>query len=151
MTTHPTPADLAAIHQTLALFAHVFDNRDTDGLRLVFTDDVTVDIGRGPTPARSFHGIAAFAEYVAGKAAAVPDHHTLNTAVAVDDLGRVQTRSRYIGVNPEGALTSGEFLDIFERTPDGWRIAYRRSIARTPRAPGEPAYTVEFPLRKELG
>ncbi|MCF2527156.1 nuclear transport factor 2 family protein [Yinghuangia soli] len=148
--THPlTPADLAEIHRTLALFAHVFDNRDIDGLRLVFTDDVTVDIGHSAN--RSFHGIAEFAEYTRGKSDATPDHHTLNTAVVVDEHGRVQARSRYIGINPEGRLTSGEFLDILERTPDGWRIRYRRSLARVPRPEGTAAATSAFPLSKEFG
>ncbi|MEU8137577.1 nuclear transport factor 2 family protein [Streptodolium elevatio] len=148
MTTHPTPADLAAIHQTLALFAHVFDNRDVDGLGLVFTDDVVVESGPGPN--RTYRGIAEFAAYARGLSDAAPDHHTLNTAVAVDGQGRVQTRSRYIGVKPDGRLTSGEFLDIFERTPEGWRIRYRRSIQRTPRPEGQVAFTVDFPLTKEL-
>ncbi len=133
MAKELSAADLAEIHQTLALFAHVFDNNDTDGLGLVFTDDVTVDIGLGPS--RSYRGIGEFAEYVQVKTSMAPDHHTVNTAVLVDDDGTVRTRSRYIGINPEGRLTSGEFLDVFRRTEAGWRISYRRTIARSPRPP----------------
>jgi ketosteroid isomerase-like protein len=134
MTTGLSGRDLAEIHQTLALFAHVFDNDDVEGLALVFTDDVTVEFGVGP--GRSYQGIGAFGEYVQTKSPAAPDHHTLNTAILVDDDGTVRARSRYIGVAPDGGITSGEFLDVFRRTSAGWRISHRRSVPRSPRDAG---------------
>ncbi|WP_406280487.1 nuclear transport factor 2 family protein [Embleya sp. NBC_00896] len=148
MTKVLSPADLAEIHRTLALFAHVFDNGDVAGLGLVFTEDVVVEIGVGP--ARAFNGIAEFAEYTRSKSAATPDHHTLNTAIQVDDYGQVQARSRYIGINPAGRLTAGEFLDILRDTPDGWRIAYRLSLPRAPRQAGAGVVKAEFPLPVRL-
>ncbi|MYW04370.1 nuclear transport factor 2 family protein [Streptomyces sp. SID3343] len=148
MTKELSPVDLAEIHRTLALFAHVFDNGDEDGLGLVFTDDVRVEIGAGP--GRVFEGVEEFAEYVRGKSAATPDHHTLNTVVVVDEHGQVQTRSRYIGINPAGRLTSGEFLDILRHTEAGWRIAYRRSLPRAPRNAGAGVPRIDFPLAVRL-
>ncbi|MFE2868644.1 nuclear transport factor 2 family protein [Embleya sp. NPDC059259] len=148
MTKVLSPLDLAEIHRTLALFAHVFDNGDVAGLDLVFTEDVVVEIGVGP--ARAFRGIAEFAEYTRGKSAATPDHHTLNTTVEVDEYGQVQARSRYLGINPAGRLTGGEFLDILRETPAGWRIAYRLSLPRAPRQPEAGLTKVEFPLPVRL-
>ncbi|OPC80291.1 hypothetical protein B4N89_04430 [Embleya scabrispora] len=148
MTKVLTPVDLAEIHRTLALFAHVFDNGDVDGLGLVFTEDVVVEIGLGPK--RAFHGIAEFAEYTRSKSAATPDHHTVNTTVEVDEHGQVQTRSRYIGINPAGRITGGEFLDILRKTPAGWRIAYRLSLPRAPREAGAGVARVGFPLAVRL-
>jgi hypothetical protein len=134
MAKQLSESDLAEIHQTLALFAHVFDNDDIDALGLVFTEDITFDIGIGPS--RSYQGIGELAEWIQAKSAATPDHHTVNTAVFVDDEGTVRARSRYIGVNPEGRITSGELLDVLQRTAAGWRISYRRNIPRTPRPAG---------------
>ncbi|MBL7551488.1 nuclear transport factor 2 family protein [Frankia sp. AgB1.9] len=126
--------DVLAIQEILALFSYVFDDNDVDGLGLVFTPDATVEHGIGPH--RSYHGLAELADYVLSKSAAAPDHFTVNTALSARDDGTVLARSRYIGINRDSRLTSGEFLDIFVRTAQGWRISYRRGIPRTPRAEG---------------
>ncbi|WP_261556410.1 nuclear transport factor 2 family protein [Frankia tisae] len=126
--------DALAIQEILALFAHVFDNNDVAGLGLVFTSDVRVDIGLGPS--RTYRGLAEFADYVRSRSAAEPDHHTVNTSLLPQEDGSVRARSRYLGVNLEGRLTSGEFLDVLVCTPRGWRISYRRSVPRTPRPAG---------------
>ena len=70
------------------------------------------------------------------KSAAAPDHFTVNTALSTRDDGSVLARSRYIGINRDSRLTSGEFLDVLVRTAQGWRISYRRSGPRTPRPAG---------------
>jgi len=130
-----SPPDALAIHEILALFAHVFDNNEVEDLGLVFTADVQVDVGAGPS--QIYQGLTEFADFVRNvKTAAAPDHHTVNTSLTPQDDGSVHARSRYIGINPEGRLTSGEWLDVLVRTPQGWRISYRRSLPRTPRPAG---------------
>ncbi len=125
-----SPADLAEIHQTLALFGHVFDSGDVAALDRVFSDDVVVEgtIGRGYT----ISGIDACREFTRNRNPDTPDHNLLNTVVFVDDDDVVRVRSRYIAPLIGGGVHSGDHLDILTRTPAGWRISYLLSVHRIP-------------------
>ncbi|MCK9931551.1 nuclear transport factor 2 family protein [Frankia sp. Mgl5] len=136
MTARPSPADLAEITQTLALFAHVVDNRQTDDLGLVFTEDASVSFERSGTLLRGFDEIAAFLLRLPPDAA---DHQTVNTAVLIDEDGTARALSRYISVGADGAVTNGDYEDVLVRADDGWRIRSRRIVARYPRVAADPA------------
>ncbi|GAB2825432.1 hypothetical protein GCM10022221_24400 [Actinocorallia aurea] len=133
MTAPLRYADRLEILQVLALFAHVFDNAETEGLGLVFTKDAVVEMRRS---GREVAGLDAIAEFTQALAGGAPDHHTLDTVLIAETPGRVRARSRYLAVLPDGSVHNGEFLDILLLTDQGWRIARRVSVPRYPL--GEP-------------
>jgi hypothetical protein len=128
--------DLARIRQTLAAFAHVFDNHEVDQLHLVFAPDAVIELTRGAGSVK--RGLAE----IAGFAASLPphglDHHTLDTVVFVGDDGVVRARSRYLAVLADQSVHNGDYLDELVRTEDGWRIARRISVPRIPRGEQVP-------------
>ncbi|MCM3884779.1 nuclear transport factor 2 family protein [Frankia sp. R82] len=127
--------DLAEIGQTLALFAHVCDNRHDDALGLVFTEDIRFEFARS---GRVLDGLATLREFLLGLGPDAPDHQTVNTVVLVDPDGTVRALSRYIATLADGSATNGEYEDVLVRAAQGgWRIRARRSIHRYPRAPQE--------------
>lgn len=122
--------DVADIRATLALFAHVFDNKEVAELGRVFTPDAVIELTRGP--GRVISGLPAIGEFAVGLGSGSPDHHTLDTHVFVDAEGAVRARSRYLAVLPDGSVHNGDYLDVLARTPDGWRIQRRVSVPRYP-------------------
>lgn len=136
MAARPAAADLAEIGQTLALFAHVVDNRQADALELVFTKDGSVELGRSGTLLRGLDEVRAFLLKLPPDAA---DHQTVNTVVLVDEDGTVRALSRYISVGADGSVTNGDYEDVLVRAGDGWRIRSRRTVPRYPRAATDPA------------
>jgi hypothetical protein len=129
-----TPGDLADIRQTLALFAHVCDNRQEDALGLVFTEDVVFTFARSGRVLTGLGEVLAFLRHLPPEAA---DHHTTDTVIMVGADGTVRALSRYLAVLPDGSVTNGEYEDVLVLVGDGWRIRSRRSIHRHPRADGE--------------
>ncbi|HEV2634431.1 MAG TPA: nuclear transport factor 2 family protein [Actinocrinis sp.] len=130
MSDRPDPADLAEIHQVLALFPHVFDTKDEHGLGLVFSADAEIELTRGAgSVKRGLAEIRAFAQAIADDSL---DHHTLNTVVFVDDAGVVRARSRYLAILADQSVHNGDYYDTLVHTPDGWRIRQRISVPRFP-------------------
>ncbi|MGW1995068.1 nuclear transport factor 2 family protein [Embleya sp. NPDC001921] len=125
-----TAEDVAGIHDTLARFAHVFDNDDIAGLDRVFTDDAVIEntIGNGYT----IDGLASARQFTGRRGSDTPDHQTLDTVLLVDAGGTARARSRYIATLIDGEVHGGDYYDILERTPRGWRIKYRVSVPRHP-------------------
>ena len=134
MTAELTPRDREEIRQLLALFAHVFDNGERDALDQVFSKDGTIELVRAES--RFFHGLDAIREFNRSLGAQSPDHHTLDTVLTVDADGTVRGRSRYLAILADGSVHNGDYLDVLERTGQGWRIKLRRSVPRYPAAAG---------------
>ncbi|MET8161908.1 nuclear transport factor 2 family protein [Sphaerisporangium sp. NPDC005289] len=123
--------DVSDIRGTLALFSHVFDNQEVGELHRVFTEDAAIEMTRGA--GRVVQGLPAIAEFSLVLGPDGPDHQTLDSHVFVDEAGAVRARSRYLAILQDGSVHNGEYLDLLERTPDGWRISRRVSIPRFPR------------------
>ncbi|MFC6084173.1 nuclear transport factor 2 family protein [Sphaerisporangium aureirubrum] len=123
--------DVSDIRATLALFSHVFDNREVGDLHRVFTDDAVIEMTRGA--GRIVDGLPAIAEFSLALGPEGPDHQTLDSHVFVDDAGAVRARSRYLAILQDGSVHNGDYLDVLERSPAGWRISRRVSIPRYPR------------------
>ncbi|WP_406280485.1 nuclear transport factor 2 family protein [Embleya sp. NBC_00896] len=132
MTAAPslTAEDVAGIHDTLALFAHVFDNDGVADLDRVFTDDAVIEntIGNGYT----IEGLDSARQFTGRRSPDTPDHQTLDTILLVGADGIVRARSRYIATLIDGEVHGGDYFDILESTPRGWRIRYRISVPRHP-------------------
>ncbi|SBW27912.1 nuclear transport factor 2 family protein [Protofrankia symbiont of Coriaria ruscifolia] len=133
MTRKLSAADIAEIHQTIALIAHVYDNRELDALNLVFTDDVELELGYG----EGVHllGIESVRELFSQRQPDGADHQTVNTLILTDPDGTVRTHSRYIALRSDGTTTNGDYLSIVVPTEQGWRIRYFRSVLRYPLEP----------------
>jgi hypothetical protein len=115
--------DYFEIQQVCARFAFVVDERAWERLAEIFTDEAELDrAAYGLPPLR---GHAAIAESLERLPRIV--HLGANLEVTSAEEDRVETRSRFIGVGPSGTMT-GEYRDVWRKTPDGWRIACRAAL-----------------------
>ncbi|MER5646392.1 nuclear transport factor 2 family protein [Streptosporangium sp. NPDC002524] len=126
--------DVSGIRGTLALFSHVFDNAEVADLGRVFTGDAVIELRRGA--GRVVRGLPAIGEFALSLRPHGPDHQTLDSHIFVDGEGVVRARSRYLAVLPDGSVHNGDYLDVLQRTPEGWRIELRVSVPRYPLAEG---------------
>jgi 3-phenylpropionate/cinnamic acid dioxygenase small subunit len=122
-------SDRIAINDLIALHGHLMDAGDFDGLGELFTNDVSYDLedyGLG-----YLQGIDA----IIGAAVALGDdnplgHHVTNIVIVSDDGDVVRVRSKGIGVQSDGSTGSVVYEDTVVREPEGWRIGYRKVVAR---------------------
>lgn len=129
----PALAELAAeraIRDGLARFARVLDGKQWDALRDVFADDLTFDYGLGEQA-----GISALTANmrrfldVCG-----PSQHLIGSVTVTVDPGALSATSRaYVQARHQRAGdaggpvfdSNGEYIDRWQRRPEGWRIVRR--------------------------
>lgn len=124
--------DHVAINELIALHGHLCDSGELDRLDEVFTADVAYDVtdyGFGV-----LRGLTA----IQGAALALGDgnpvgHHATNVILTERAPGRVQARSKGIGITADGQCGSVTYDDAVVRTEQGWRISER--IVRERRVP----------------
>jgi 3-phenylpropionate/cinnamic acid dioxygenase small subunit len=120
--------DQRAIEDGLVAYAHALDERDYARLSALFTSDARVKYGEVDW----LVGVPATARYVA--AALDPlemsQHRLSSIAVTID--GDRATSKAYLCAEHvragERYTVGGHYLDAWERTPAGWRIAERRLV-----------------------
>jgi 3-phenylpropionate/cinnamic acid dioxygenase small subunit len=131
-------ADTMAIHQLLALYGHLIDEREWSRLSEVFTDDLVFDardFGLGVT-----HTLDELRDAWTGPEASHPlAHHATNIVVDQDADGTVRVLSKVVGVGNKGRVGSGTYRDVVVRTPDGWRLSSRTVTLRSPDRIPEPS------------
>jgi 3-phenylpropionate/cinnamic acid dioxygenase small subunit len=124
-------ADTLAIHQLLAIYGHLIDERQWSRLGEVFTPDAVfdaTDFGLGVT-----HSLDELRDAWTGPNAAHPlAHHATNIVITEDADGVVRVLSKVIGVGNKGRVGSGTYRDVVVNTPDGWRLASRTVTLRHP-------------------
>lgn len=138
-------ADLAAeraIREGLARFARVLDGKQWDALTDIFAADLTFDYGLGEQA-----GLAALTVNmrrfldVCG-----PSQHLIGSMTITVDPGALTATSRaYVQArhqradDPNGPVfdSNGEYLDSWQRRPEGWRITRREAKWHT--HTGDPA------------
>lgn len=114
----------------LGRFARILDGREWDAVSDVFANDVTFDYGDGRGEQS---GIAAmtttFSRFLD---ACGPSQHLLGSIqVTVDGdkgLSRAYVQARHQGKGDKAHLyldSNGEYIDGWERRPEGWRIVRR--------------------------
>lgn len=132
----PPPLELGdrlAIHELLALYGHLVDERRWDELQRVFVPDVVYDARDFGMPVtRSLDGLVAEWTSEAGMARHPLAHHATNIVVEVDDDGTVRVLSKGIGVGAGGRVGSVTYRDVAVRTAAGWRLASRTVVLRRP-------------------
>ncbi|GAA5188396.1 hypothetical protein GCM10023322_39000 [Rugosimonospora acidiphila] len=124
-----TAEDRTAIVDLINRHGHLVDAGEHDRMHELFTDDVTydmTDLGGG-----TLTGLAALREAALALGGANPvGHHVTNIVLGEPDGDEVRVRSKGIGINADGTCGSVTYEDTVRRGDRGWRIAYRRILAR---------------------
>jgi len=122
-------SDTLAIHELLALYGHVIDERAWERVGELFTATAVYDMtefGLGVV-----HGAAAVRELWSRPDASHPiAHHATNIVISEHADGTVRVLSKGLGVGPNGRVGSVVYRDVVERTPAGWRFASRQGRLR---------------------
>jgi len=127
MTEDLSAHDLLQIHQLLAYYGHVLDDRDWARLDELFTPDATIDYTRAGA-AEVHSGLEAIRAFFAG-ANHPSAHHVLNIVVRRSD-GEVQVRSKFFvpytrETHVPKRWFGGTYDDVVVPTDAGWRFAHR--------------------------
>jgi len=143
--------DEREITRGLSLFARILDRKEWDRLGEVFAEDVTFDYGATGEAA----GMRALRENMTRFLDRCgPTQHLIGSIlveVAGDDaVSRAYVQARHQRANdPTGPVfdTSGEYVDRWQRRPEGWRIVRRDATWAT--FSGDPGVILAGP--GELG
>jgi hypothetical protein len=123
--------DRLAIHELLALYGHLIDERRWDELHRVFVDDVVYDATDFGMPVtRTLAELVAEWTSDAGMARHPLAHHATNVVVTEDRDGTVRVLSKGIGVGAGGRVGSVTYRDVVVRVEGGWRLASRTARLR---------------------
>jgi ketosteroid isomerase-like protein len=121
-------ADRRAIEDGLIAYAHALDTRDYARLRSVFKPDARAKFGA----ADWLRGVDAAAAYIA--AALDPldmSQHRLSSIEVALDGDRASSKAYLAAEHVRGGeryTVGGHYLDAWERTQHGWRIAERQLV-----------------------
>jgi len=117
------------ISRALAHFARIADSKKFDALDEVFAQDVVFDYGSG----RLESGLAALRALLSRHLDRCGGTQHLIGSIAVDIDGDAAVSRAYVQARHQrvgdyvGPIfdSNGEYLDRWERRPDGWRIVHR--------------------------
>jgi 3-phenylpropionate/cinnamic acid dioxygenase small subunit len=118
-----------AIHELLANYGHVVDDLAHDRYPEIFTEDALFDMSAFGLP--SLNSRAEIARAFQGRN--LYGHITTNIAIEQLDGDSARVRSKYIGFANDGAIQTGDYVDVVVRTDGGWRLKVRRPVPRSPR------------------
>jgi hypothetical protein len=135
-------ADRLAIHELVANYSHVVDDKRWDDLDLVFSEDGVFDAtDRGYALVQ---GLAHLRTHM--ETARHPIAHCITNVVLREiDSDTVESHSKMVAVRTGGVTSTSDYYDLCVRTPDGWRI--RRKVAKPRRDPAGDAGDSEFATR----
>ncbi|RMI31370.1 nuclear transport factor 2 family protein [Nocardia stercoris] len=126
-----TTADRLAIHEIIALHGHLADDRAWDRLAEVFAEDVIFDLEDfGYGTLRGLAALRALAEGSQDDEGQPLGHHVTNIVVVGAHGDQAQTRAKALAVNADGTTGTAVYEDRLRRADQGWRIYYRRVVAR---------------------
>lgn len=135
-----TSDDRAAISELISLHGHLMDDGELYRLEELFTADVTYDLedfGLG-----LLHGVPAIRDAALAMGAANPvGHHVTNLILTEIEDDMVRARSKGIGIKADGTSGSVIYEDMVRRAGKGWRISYRKVVARRAALGGRTAGT----------
>jgi hypothetical protein len=134
-----TVEDRFEITQVLARYGHVMDGRDLSGLKDIFTADATFDVSSVGGPV--YAGLTELASFLSLGDSVHPPFHILANPWVLQEGGEVQSLSKWLTVDRDSGLPrSGDYLDVWLRTPRGWRIARRTARLRWAGGPWSAGY-----------
>ena len=123
------PDDVLAIHELLARYGHIIDEREWQRVDELFTERTLYDM-------RDFdlgevRGVRAIHALWSRPDAAHPlAHHATNILVSEDPDGTVRVLSKGLGVGLNGRVGSVVYRDVVEKTAQGWRFLSRTARLR---------------------
>lgn len=124
-----SPQDRLAVHELIALHGHLADDRRPGELARLLTADAVYDLedfGMGVVA-----GLPALRRLFEEAPGEQPvGHHVTNVIVTGDADGSARVRSKGLAVMADGRAATVVYRDRVVRTPEGWRIAHRKVIAR---------------------
>ena len=125
--------DRMAIHELLALYGHLIDERRWDDLDQVFTADAVYDgTDFGMPVTRSLAELVAEWTSEMGLTRHPLAHHATNIVITGRDDGTAFVRSKGLGVGKGGRVGSVTYVDEAVRTERGWRLRSRTVTLRRP-------------------
>ena len=128
-----TLEDRLDIHELIALYGHLIDDRSFNRLGEIFTEDAVFDLA-GFDGTR-FEGLAAIVQMMENSEQHPLGHHASNIVIRPGDP--VQVLSKGIGVGHGGRVGSVVYRDSLRRTDAGWRIIERYCELRRAPQPGK--------------
>lgn len=128
-------AERLAVHELIALYGHLVDQRQFSQLHRVFTDDAVFDLHE--YDGRCYSGLPAIQSMMLDSEEHPLAHHATNIVVLARADG-VSVISKGIGVGAGGRVGSVTYRDRLALTPQGWRIRERRCELRRPDAIPDP-------------
>jgi hypothetical protein len=114
--------DRLEIHELVARFGHVTDQRDWFGLAEVFTEDAVYDLTSVGLPA--LEGLGAIRTFFEDAPHPLA-HHITNVVVTRDEDAATRVTSKILGVLAAGHVSTGTYEDLVVETDRGWRIRHR--------------------------
>ena len=122
--------DLVEIQQTAALYAHMIDKRAWERLDEVYALDGVYDASAVGLGVHS--GVGEIAKFLSDLNLSI--HHGTNMFVDSwhEDGTRAHGYSKFLSVQADGVVTSGEYDDDWIRTAGGWRLHRRASRVLAP-------------------
>jgi hypothetical protein len=123
------PHDILAIHELLARYGHIIDEREWQRVEELFTARTRYDM-------RAFNlgeveGAQAIRALWSDRNAAHPlAHHATNILVSENADGTVRVVSKGLGVGVNGRVGSVVYRDVVEKTAAGWRFLSRTAQVR---------------------
>jgi ketosteroid isomerase-like protein len=123
--------DKLAIHELIALYGHVIDERQFSRTAEIFSEDAIYDVtdfGKGV-----IIGHADIAQIWSDPASIHPlAHHATNVVINEDGSGEVRVVSKGLGLRPDGVVGSVTYRDVVKKGRGGWRITNRVAELRRP-------------------
>jgi hypothetical protein len=124
-------ADQLAIHQLIALYGHIVDERQFSRVGEMFAPDIRYDMtdfGAGVLV-----GAQAVVDYWSLETTRHPlVHLTTNVVISVDPDGTVRVASKGVGIGYGGKSGSVTYLDVVGKTDGRWLMAERVCKLRDP-------------------
>lgn len=126
-------ADIVEIQQVQALYGHAVDWADQTLLPRVFTKDAIFD-GRSSGGKKEYHdGLDAISAWFGLGKPPHPLVHNMMNVWVYEEGGQVRVKAKWlVRALQDGAIYMGDYDDVMERTPEGWRIKHRIVITRDP-------------------
>ena len=121
--------DRLAIHELIALYGHLIDERQFTQLSRIFTDDAVFDLGG--YDGSCYRGLPAIQAMMLASREHPLAHHATNVVVQTQ-AGNATVISKGIGVGANGRVGSVTYRDRLALTPQGWRIQQRNCELRRP-------------------
>ena len=125
-------SDRIALHELVALYGHLLDQRRWRDLDQVFTDDVQFE-GTTATTHSLAEKVASWSSPEGLKRHPIA-HNITNPVVSEDPDGTVRIMCKGVMLWGDGRVNAFTYEDVAVRTGAGWRIARRRVTDRNKQA-----------------